>query len=182
MAQHSYQAMDSTDGVGVDGGPMGDSQRGPDNATSLVGNVSQASRAVSMHPVNPPEGPRRILVVDDNRDAADSLATLFRMVGTDVQTAHDGMAAVSAAVAFHPHAVLLDIGLPKLDGYAVGRRIRELQGKAVILIAITGWGRDEDRCRALAAGFDEHLTKPVDFDALRRVLAQHAAPSHHRGD
>jgi PAS domain S-box-containing protein len=113
----------------------------------------------------------RILVVDDNQDAADSLAMLLRILGNEVHTAHDGLEAVGAAGVFRPDVVLLDIGLPKLNGYEAGRRIREQQGKGVVLIALTGWGQEEDRRRSKEAGFDYHMTKPVEFDALQELLA-----------
>jgi CheY-like chemotaxis protein len=114
---------------------------------------------------------RRILVVDDNRDAADSLALLLRSNGSEVRIAYDGLEALGAALAFQPHVVLLDIGMPKLDGYGAARRIRESRRNEVLIIAITGWGAEEDRRRAFEAGFDHHLTKPVQFDALMKILA-----------
>ncbi|HLJ92109.1 MAG TPA: PAS domain S-box protein [Gemmataceae bacterium] len=114
----------------------------------------------------------RILVVDDNQDAADSLAMLLRILGNEVHTAHDGLEAVGAAGVFRPDVVLLDIGLPKLNGYEAGRRIREQQGNGVVLIALTGWGQEEDRRRSKEAGFDHHMTKPVEFDALQTLLAE----------
>ena len=114
---------------------------------------------------------RRILVVDDNKDAADSLAHLLRSTGSEVRVAYDGLEAVGSAIAFRPDIVLLDIGLPKLYGYDVARKIRESRGKEVLLIAITGWGQEEDRRRAAEAGFDHHFTKPVQFDALLRLIA-----------
>ena len=109
--------------------------------------------------------------MDDNQDAADSLAMLLRIMGNEVHTAHDGLEAVGAAGVFRPDVVLLDIGLPKLNGYEAGRRIREQQGKGVVLIALTGWGQEEDRRRSKEAGFDHHMTKPVEFDALQTLLA-----------
>jgi len=120
-------------------------------------------------------GLRRILVVDDNKDAADSLGFLLRTHGADVRIAYDGLEAVGAAVAFLPDIVLLDIGLPKLYGYDVARRIRDARGKEVLLIAITGWGQEEDRRRSREAGFDHHLTKPVQFEQLLRLIAKGAA-------
>jgi CheY-like chemotaxis protein len=114
----------------------------------------------------------RILIVDDNRDAATSLATLLTIIGNEIQTAHDGLEAVEAAATFRPEVVLLDIGLPKLNGYDVCRRIREQPwGKDMVLVALTGWGLDEDRRQAKDAGFDLHMVKPVDFDALMSLLA-----------
>jgi CheY-like chemotaxis protein len=116
---------------------------------------------------------RRILVVDDNRDAADSLGMLLRLMGNEVHTAHDGLEAVGAAAAFQPDVVLLDIGLPKLNGYEAARRIREQEGGAgVLLVALTGWGQEEDRRRSHEAGFDHHMTKPVDFEVLQKLLAE----------
>jgi PAS domain S-box-containing protein len=116
--------------------------------------------------------PRRILVVDDNRDAAESLGMLLEMIGNEVRLAHDGLEAVTAAAEFRPDVVLLDLGLPKLNGYEAARAIREgTGGDGVLLVALTGWGQEEDRRRSRAAGFDHHLTKPVDFEALRKLLA-----------
>jgi CheY-like chemotaxis protein len=114
----------------------------------------------------------RILVVDDNRDATDSLAVMLRLAGHDTHTAYDGLEGLQAAAAFRPDVVLLDIGLPKMSGYEAARRIREQPwGKGMALIAVTGWGQDEDRRRALEAGFDHHLTKPVEASALEKLLA-----------
>jgi two-component system CheB/CheR fusion protein len=115
---------------------------------------------------------RRILVVDDNTDSAASLALLLQMCGHETSTAHDGLAALAAVEGFRPHVLLLDISLPKLDGYAVARRIREQPwGKDLLLVALTGWGQEEDRRRSKEAGFDEHMVKPMDFDALMKLLA-----------
>jgi PAS domain S-box-containing protein len=114
----------------------------------------------------------RILVVDDNRDAADSLAMMLRLLGHDIQTAHDGLEAVQAAASFRPEIVLLDIGLPKLNGYEAARHIRaQPWGGHMALIALTGWGQEEDKRRSLEAGFDHHLTKPVVPAALEKLLA-----------
>ena len=115
---------------------------------------------------------RRILVVDDNRDAAESLALLLTMTGNQTHIAYDGVEAVAAAAAFRPDVVLLDIGLPKLNGFEVARKIRnEPWGKGVVLMALTGWGQDEDRRKSAEAGFDGHFVKPVDHDALTKMLA-----------
>ncbi|MBC8118989.1 MAG: PAS domain-containing protein [Burkholderiaceae bacterium] len=112
----------------------------------------------------------RILVVDDNVDAADTLAELLRASGHGVQTEYDGVAAVDAARSHRPDVVLLDIGLPKLNGYDAARQIR-LHGARTMLVAVTGWGQDEDRRRSREAGFDHHLVKPVDPLMLERILA-----------
>ncbi|HZV06663.1 MAG TPA: PAS domain S-box protein [Gemmataceae bacterium] len=114
---------------------------------------------------------RRILIVDDNRDAASSLAILLQMTGNETCVAHDGQEGLEAAAKFHPEVVLLDIGLPKLNGYDVCRRIREQPwGKDMVLVALTGWGLEEDRRQSKEAGFDLHMVKPVDFDALKNLL------------
>jgi signal transduction histidine kinase len=115
---------------------------------------------------------RRVLVVDDNVDAADSLALLLRLGGHEVATAQDGPAAIEAARRQPPEVVFLDIGLPGMDGYEVARRLRADPATAgTRLVALTGWGADEDRRRSHDAGFDLHLTKPVEAEAIERVLA-----------
>ena len=113
---------------------------------------------------------RRVLVVDDNRDAADSLCLLLATRGHEIHVAYDGLEAVGAAIAFDPDVVLLDIGLPKLDGHDAARRIRSARGSSVLLVAVTGWGQEEDRRRSREAGFDFHLTKPVDPEAVARLI------------
>jgi len=114
---------------------------------------------------------RRILVVDDNKDAAESLAELLTIMGHEVRTAHDGEAGVAAAAEFRPELILMDLGMPKLDGYEAARRIRaEPWGSKPFLVALTGWGADHDRQRTHDAGFDRHLVKPVDPDALTRII------------
>jgi PAS domain S-box-containing protein len=114
---------------------------------------------------------RRVLVVDDNRDAAETLAMLMEVTGHEVRTAHDGEAGVAAAGEFRPDVILMDIGMPKLNGYEAARRIREQPwGQGVLLVALTGWGQDDDRRRSDAAGFDAHLVKPVDHAALTKLL------------
>ncbi|MEJ7590643.1 MAG: PAS domain S-box protein [Planctomycetaceae bacterium] len=151
--------------------------------------VGQGSEFVVRLPimVQPPESPppaptvskpvttitRRILVVDDNQDSATSLAALLDLTGHKTHIAYDGLEAVEAAATFLPDVVLLDIGLPKLNGYDACRKIREQpSGKGIVLIALTGWGQDEDRCKSQAAGFDAHLVKPVDYDTLTKLLAE----------
>ena len=115
---------------------------------------------------------RRMLVVDDNVDSAESLTMLLEVSGHETHTAHDGLEAVAAAERFRPEVVLLDIGLPSLNGYDAARRIREQPwGKDMVLIALTGWGQEADRRKSKDAGFDQHMVKPVDLDALMRLLA-----------
>jgi signal transduction histidine kinase len=119
----------------------------------------------------------RILVADDNRDAADTLCTLLEVLGHQVQRVHDGEAAVHAAASFNPQLVLLDIGMPRLNGYEACERIRvQPGGKAMTVVAVTGWGQPEDRRKSRDAGFDPHLVKPIDMDALAQVLQASAAP------
>ncbi len=115
---------------------------------------------------------RRILVAEDNQDTADSLAMLLRVAGHEVHAVHDGQEAVEAAQWFRPDVILLDIGMPKLNGYDACRLIREQPGgRNVVLVALTGWGQDEDRRRSQEAGFDEHLVKPVEPADLEKLLA-----------
>ncbi len=122
----------------------------------------------------PPPAPgkgRRILVVDDNVDSADSLAMLLRLLGHEAEVARDGLEAVETALRTRPDVVLLDIGLPRLNGFEAARRIRlSPHGREMKLIAVTGWGQDEDRNLSRSAGFDEHLVKPVDIDRLAALL------------
>ncbi len=118
----------------------------------------------------------RIMVVDDNRDSAEMLAILLRMAGHDVHTAHDGLAALQIASTFHPDVALLDIGLPGLDGYGVARALKETSSDhPIVLIAITGYGQEEDRRRSREAGFDHHLVKPVEPGQLLELLARSRA-------
>jgi DNA-binding response OmpR family regulator len=113
---------------------------------------------------------RRVLVVDDNADAADSLAMLLQVHGDEVRVAYDGEEALFAEQEFKPDVLLLDIGMPKLSGYDVARRVRDARGSEVLIVAITGWGQEEDRQRARDAGFDHHFTKPVDYAVLLDLI------------
>jgi PAS domain S-box-containing protein len=115
----------------------------------------------------------RVLVVDDNRDAATTLGALLRLAGHAVALGYDGLEACELAQTYRPHVILLDIGLPGMNGYEACRRIRETAaGRKIVMIALTGWGQDYDRRQSSTAGFDEHLVKPVDFEILRSLLAQ----------
>ncbi|HEU5443871.1 MAG TPA: response regulator [Steroidobacteraceae bacterium] len=114
---------------------------------------------------------RRLLVVDDNKDAAESMSMLLEMWGHEVAFAYDGPSALETAQQWRPEAVFLDIGLPGMDGYEVAERLRELpQAKDAVLIAITGYGQDDDLARSRQAGIDHHLVKPVAPDALRSLI------------
>jgi len=115
--------------------------------------------------------PRRVLVVDDNQDAAESLAMLLRLLGAEVGVAYGGAAAMKMLASFHPSVMLLDIGMPGMDGYEVARRVRADPALSdVLLIAVSGWGQEEDRRRSQSAGFDHHLIKPADVSALEALF------------
>jgi len=120
-------------------------------------------------------GPVRVLVADDNRDAADSLQRVLVLYGHDVRVAYDGVSAMQIGREFRPRVAVLDIGMPGTDGYTVAREIRKQHGREVTIVALTGWGQEDDRRRAIEAGFDHHLVKPVDPDALNVLLAQTGA-------
>jgi signal transduction histidine kinase/ActR/RegA family two-component response regulator len=119
----------------------------------------------------------RVLVADDNRDAADSLATILEMSGNEVSVAHSGEEALRLALLEEPQAIILDIGMPGMNGYEVARRVREeTWGKKTLLIAVTGWGQAEDKQRSRDAGFDHHLTKPIDVGDVERLLGDFQVP------
>jgi len=121
----------------------------------------------------PPTGGRRILVADDDQDSAESLAMLFQMMGHDVRSALNGLEAVDVAANFRPDLIVLDIGMPGLDGYEVCRRIRQQPwAQAVVIAALTGWTRDEDKDRSQEAGFDHYLVKPIDPQALTDLVGR----------
>lgn len=125
--------------------------------------------------------PRRILIVDDNRDAAKSLATLLRLLGNDVRTAHDGLGGLQEALHYRPDVVILDIGLPGMDGLDVCRRLRSEGHQEMLLVALTGYGQDDDRRRSQDAGFNAHLVKPVNLDELKDLLTLRNLPATHSG-
>jgi CheY-like chemotaxis protein len=118
---------------------------------------------------------RRVLVVDDNRDSAESLALILSLQGHESRCVHDGREALSTGGTYEPDVVILDIGMPGLNGYETARLIRaQPWGRDVTLIAVTGWGRPDDKRRAEEAGFDHHLVKPVELDSLAAVLGRGA--------
>jgi two-component system CheB/CheR fusion protein len=138
-------------------------------ATGVPASAPAASAAA---PAPSSSAPRRILVVDDNRDSAESLAMLLELHGHRAFQAHDGLEAIDAAARLEPDVILLDIGLPTLNGYETARRIRERLGETrPVIVALTGWGQEEDRRRSEEAGFDAHMVKPVDYRALEKLLA-----------
>ncbi len=116
--------------------------------------------------------PRRILIVEDNRDSALSLQMLLEAMGHTVGVVHDGESAVAAAAAETPDVILMDIGLPRMSGYDAARAIRrERAARPPLIVALTGWGQPEDRRRSSEAGIDHHLVKPLDMERLRQILA-----------
>jgi PAS domain S-box-containing protein len=164
--------------VELHGGKVAAHSEGPDKGSAFVVRLPVSDGGPAERQPPTAEGGSKaagrqfkVLVVDDNADTAASLSTMLRIMGHDVCTAHDGAQAVDAAAAYRPDMVLLDIGLPKLNGYEAARRIREQPwGKDMKLIALTGWGQEEDRRRAKEAGFDEHVVKPVEPAALEQLL------------
>jgi PAS domain S-box-containing protein len=158
------------------GGSVAAHSDGPGRGARFVARLALADErgAREPHERATPEraSPLRVLIVDDNRDAGESLAKLMQMSGHEVRTLANGAAAVANAASFRPDVVLLDIGMPGMSGYEVARRLRELPGaSSMYLIAMTGYGSDEDRTRSAESGFDEHLVKPLDFAALEALLA-----------
>jgi nitrogen-specific signal transduction histidine kinase/ActR/RegA family two-component response regulator len=145
--------------------------------------VAEPAQAVTAPVLNgAPAASRRVLIVDDNADAADSLCALLQMSGHEAKTVYRGADALREMISFHPDVVLLDIGLPDLDGYEIARRARASFGdRCPNLVALSGWGREEDRELAFEAGIPVHLTKPVDVTTLERVLEDSAPLAHAPG-
>jgi PAS domain S-box-containing protein len=162
--------------VELHGGSIGARSDGPGRGSEFIVRLPVAAAPAVGEPHTPEVDGRcragsRIVVADDNRDAADSLAMLLRIAGNEVRTAYDGRRAVEEAEAFRPDVALLDIGMPGLNGYEAARRIRgQSWGREMMLVALTGWGQEEDKRRAADAGFNAHLVKPVDPAALERLL------------
>jgi CheY-like chemotaxis protein len=152
---------------------------GPGSGSEFTVRLPVVSEPLA-HPAKPDEDgvqseslpKRRILIVDDNRLSSKSTAMLLRLMGHEPAAAHDGFEGIESAKTFRPDVILLDIGLPRLNGYEVARRIRqEPWGKDIFLIATTGFGQDEDRRRSSAAGFDDHIVKPVNVAELEKKLS-----------
>ncbi len=168
--------------VRLHGGSVEAHSEGPDKGSEFIVYLPRLKPAAT---TIPPQGApqavnaepaagrrRRILVVDDNADAANTLAELLQILGSEISVAHDGLSAVERVVQFTPDVVLLDIGLPDINGYEAARRIRGLEGvPQPRLIALTGWGQEQDKKLAAQAGFDDHWTKPVDSERLQQLAA-----------
>ena len=164
--------------VELHGGSITARSDGPGQGSEFIVRLPAASvdteaPRVELPAAAPLRGNRRVLVVDDNLDAAESLAMLLTFAGHETRQAHDGAEAVKAAEQFRPDVVLLDIGLPVMNGYDACRRLRqEPWGRSMLLVALTGWGQEEDREQSRDAGFDAHLVKPVDLEGLLDVIAR----------
>jgi signal transduction histidine kinase len=162
--------------VGLHEGTIHASSEGPGQGSRFTVSLSIAQTPQAERPPQardaPVAHPRcRVLVADDNPDAAEMLSLMLGFKGHDVRVAADGVKAVEIARTFDPDIAFLDIGMPRMDGYEAARRIREL-GSRVVLVALTGWGQDEDKQRSLDAGFDHHLTKPPEREALERLIGE----------
>jgi len=144
------------------------------NHFPLPGSETHKSRCKETAPVPP----KRVLVVDDNQDAANTLNSLLESLGHVTRVAFDGPSALQISDEFHPEVVLLDIGMPGMNGYDVARRLRHRTGSPLKIVAITGWGTQEDRALSREAGFDRHLVKPVDEMELQRVLTSSSMTTH----
>jgi PAS domain S-box-containing protein len=163
--------------VALHGGRVEARSEGPGRGATFTVRLPLASEAAPREKsqerrASVPAPGLRVLIADDNKDAADSLERILRFYGYDVQVAYDGVAALRATPAFDPHFAILDIGMPGASGYDVAREIRVRHGKAITLVALTGWGQEADRRRSMEAGFDYHLTKPVDPQDLNDLLVR----------
>jgi len=192
----SYDRPDAGLGIGLTlakrlselhGGRIEAKSDGPGRGSEFVIRlpVGMTSRAQPTDAPSAPSEPsvtRRVLIADDNRDAAVSLSLLLQAMGHETRIAYDGLEAVEKAEAFRPEVVLLDLGMPKLDGYEAARRIGTRPwARLTRIVAVTGWGQDADRERAKEAGFHEHLVKPVDPESLSKVIPRHGAPPTNSG-
>ena len=162
--------------VGMHGGTVCAKSAGLDQGSEFVVILPLMEHALEHHATGGDEKaaaplPLKILVVDDNRDGANSLSEMLQLMGNDTRTGYDGEQAVAMAAAYRPDVMLLDIGMPRLNGYEACRTIRQQAwGKSVVMIAVTGWGQDEDRSRTREAGFDRHMVKPLDPQELMKIL------------
>ncbi|WP_439627734.1 hybrid sensor histidine kinase/response regulator [Gemmata sp.] len=166
--------------VEMHGGTVAAESPGPGLGCTFTVRLPVLAPAGGAAPGPAPEGParvtgRRVLVVDDNRDSAESMADMLALFGNELAVAHDGVEAVERAERFRPEVILMDVGMPRLNGLDATRRIREQPwGRGITVIALTGWGQESDRERSRAAGCDGHLTKPVNLPDLEKLLAERA--------
>jgi CheY-like chemotaxis protein len=163
--------------VELHGGTIEAASTGPGRGSTFTVRIPisrrlESAAASRVDHVGVPSGDCRVLVADDNPDAAEMMRLMLSFKGHDVRVAGNGMEAVSLAEEFRPQIGFLDIGMPVLDGYEAARRIRERLGRAVTLVALTGWGQDEDKRRSREAGFDHHLTKPPELEVVERLIAE----------
>ena len=163
--------------ITLHGGSVEARSAGPERGTEIIVRLPASEPSVEQPGSIAPEAPAsseaklRIMIVDDNKDAADTCEMLLQLLGHEVRTAHAGRSVRALAETFRPHVLLLDIGLPDISGYEVAKQIRSTTwGQNAVLIAVTGWGQEEDKRMAFAAGFDHHLVKPVDPGTLEAVL------------
>ncbi|WP_431265331.1 hybrid sensor histidine kinase/response regulator [Roseateles chitinivorans] len=192
QAERSYQRAQGGLGIGLTlvrslvtlhGGSVDAASDGPGHGSVFTVRLPLAPAGAGLA-MRTPAAPqslarRRVLVVDDNVDVADSLRLLLDMIGMDVRAVHDGLTALAAMDDFAPDIVLLDIGMPGMDGHEFARHVRARpEGQRVRLVAVSGWGQEEDYQRSREAGVDDHLVKPVDLDALERILAEAPRPAH----
>ncbi len=164
--------------VAMHGGRVEARSEGPGTGSEFIVHLPVLAESKAQIDKSPPPAtipPLRILVVDDNHDAAETLGALLAKLGGTVSVVHSGRAALEVIEEFRPDAVLLDIGMPEMDGYEVARRIRETSLAEVMIIALTGWGQEQDYRQSRAAGVDHHLVKPPDMKKLRELLTAAAA-------
>jgi PAS domain S-box-containing protein len=168
--------------VELHGGSVAAFSEGPGRGTEMTVRLPMAATmAATRSPAQEPlpvarPMTHRVLVADDNRDAAESMGMLLRLMGNEVRTVYDGLEAVEEAAAFRPDVIVLDIGMPKLNGYDAARRIREQRwSEGTMLVALTGWGQEEDRRKASEAGFHRHFRKPLDPAELQRLISEFRA-------
>jgi CheY-like chemotaxis protein len=164
--------------IEMHGGAIAAHSDGPGKGTAIVITMpvcqADATRPSSSQ-IDVSHVARRVVIIDDNKDAAHTMSMLVEQLGGSARIAHDGVSGLAAVQEFQPDTVFLDIGMPGMDGYEACRRIRRQPSERdVVIVAVTGWGQSQDKQRALDAGFDAHLTKPVDPAALARVLARDA--------
>ena len=161
--------------IELHGGSIEVRSDGPGRGTCVtvslpVAKAAAADRSQSGRDAWTAAAPCRILVAEDNQDAAEMMRVMLEFKGHDVRVAADGVQAVEVASAFKPHIAFLDIGMPRMDGYQAARRIREILGRRIVLVALTGWGQDEDKHRSREAGFNQHITKPPEPELLERLI------------